>query len=788
MPRLPEALGPRAVSQARTAIVAGHTPDRSGEEAQIASMSQTADGLYAVAGGFARTSDELYKQQQEHEAAVAADAEVEFAGKVRDFLHNPETGYLAALKQDAVAKHKDVKARLDMFRQEAMKDLPPGAQERLSVFLDRRIQAAQTTADTHARTQNSAHLEAAADARMQMAASDALMGYMSNDTVNASLREGVAELNNRARRLGWGPEELAAAKQEYVSTSLSGIVFRRAQDDPIAALEYARANEGRILPGHMAKIEGTLEAEAKQWEARRWVDGRYGGTPMTGAVDPEFVTAEGKNPDLSRVRPEVMEKLGQLQGELGRKLPINSGYRGALRNKAADGATRSEHLGGNAVDIDVRGMTKPERLELIRKASALGFTGIGVYNNAIHLDLGGRRSWGPKNSEGKYKLRAVPDWAKETINAHLAGDFKVAGGDVMQQAMEIADPVVRDAAVSEIAKRQQIEAAQQRMKRQEAQRALFDMVEAGTDPASAPAEVRRAAGLEVVRAMENYYVKKETGQPVQTDPQTYIDLANMPADEFRALDLMAYRDKLSEVDFKRMADRQANAGGDVSEMSMPDILQPAQRIFNSRGIFKGEPGSPQAQEYARLEAQMVRAIDQWAAENPGKVIPRSTVMSLAESFAGTYRAPQKADAGGFDMSPSALRSAALAEVRAKIGTPSKNPEEIADFERAHLEAARAFRANTGQDPTTSQAADMASDMLTKFHIDGGGFVGLFSGEDKFAYQITAEELAAFGRGDLVIEFDGRKITQDEMRGAAQALRAQLGRDPEIYELMAAVSK
>lgn len=126
---------------------------------------------------------------------------------------------------------------------------------------------------------------------------------------------------------------------------------------------------------------------------------------------------------LAGVRPELVDKFSQLQGELGTTFNINSGFRDAGHNAKVGGAKGSQHIHGNAIDLDVSRMSKEERINVIEKASALGFTGIGVYNNAIHLDLGGRRSWGPS-----YHGDSVPGWAKGAIATHLSNGFAGGGG------------------------------------------------------------------------------------------------------------------------------------------------------------------------------------------------------------------------------------------------------------------------------------------------------------------------------------------------------------------------
>src|SRR5690606_25462852 len=70
-----------------------------------------------------------------------------------------------------------------------------------------------------------------------------------------------------------------------------------------------------------------------------------------------------------------------------------------------------------AMDIDVTGYSRAERVNIIRALSANGITGLGIGSNIIHADLGGRRAWGYKTAAGGGE---VPAWAKEAIDEHLA--------------------------------------------------------------------------------------------------------------------------------------------------------------------------------------------------------------------------------------------------------------------------------------------------------------------------------------------------------------------------------
>lgn len=132
-------------------------------------------------------------------------------------------------------------------------------------------------------------------------------------------------------------------------------------------------------------------------------------------------TQAGRQPlNTKGLQGVMVDRWEQVQGAFGRQLPVVSGYRDPKTNAAAGGAKKSRHLHGDAIDIDVSSLDFAERRRLIEIASGMGFTGIGVYRNSIHLDMRpNKTAWGP--THGK---ESVPAWAQMTIAKHLGGAIK----------------------------------------------------------------------------------------------------------------------------------------------------------------------------------------------------------------------------------------------------------------------------------------------------------------------------------------------------------------------------
>lgn len=126
------------------------------------------------------------------------------------------------------------------------------------------------------------------------------------------------------------------------------------------------------------------------------------------------IRTSGGHVNVDDITPELRHEFGALQRRFGRDLVVTSGYRDPEYNRRVGGARRSRHMRGDALDISTAGMSLREKQRLVNMASEVGFTGIGIYGDSIHLDMGNRRAWGPNRKAG-----SVPGWARPMINRHL---------------------------------------------------------------------------------------------------------------------------------------------------------------------------------------------------------------------------------------------------------------------------------------------------------------------------------------------------------------------------------
>ena len=219
------------------------------------------------------------------------------------------------------------------------------------------------------------------------ASRDAVERYMSNPAINKQY--GEYYLREQLRTFSGARDPIEAALVAYNA-------------GPSVAQKWIESGyDDKLLPKETREYKTEIMASLKS-------------SPVKG--DPQSVSFVG---DVSGTSPDLQNRLKDAFATIGlTKVKINSGHRSKAENDAVGGADGSQHLDGNAMDIDVSGMKIADRIELIKALSNSGITGIGVGSNIIHADLGGRRAWGYATSAGGGE---VPAWAKPVIGQHLNG-------------------------------------------------------------------------------------------------------------------------------------------------------------------------------------------------------------------------------------------------------------------------------------------------------------------------------------------------------------------------------
>ena len=118
-------------------------------------------------------------------------------------------------------------------------------------------------------------------------------------------------------------------------------------------------------------------------------------------VSKDFYLYEFESKDTQEVKIDpVLINLNQaFRDRVGIPYTPNSAYRTPEHNKRVGGSPKSQHLSGKAIDIPLlKGYTIEEMAGI---AEELGFTGIGLYQNFIHVDTREEKArWDFRDKEG----------------------------------------------------------------------------------------------------------------------------------------------------------------------------------------------------------------------------------------------------------------------------------------------------------------------------------------------------------------------------------------------------
>lgn len=243
-----------------------------------------------------------------------------------------------------------------------------------------------------------------------------------NAYIKMSPEERVQYLKNPTISIRYGQAYLGKMVQKYDGDVEAALVaYNAGPDNADKWLAHGRDYNALPKPAetgpYVQKVMGGMGGA-------RLAAGPSDGTASTGSgksLDILTGTQAGRQPlEMNGVHKQVLDTWKQVQGDFGAQLPVVSGYRDKATNAKAGGANHSQHIDGNALDIDVSGLSKQDRIRLVQIASAHGFTGIGIYKNSIHVDM---RAGKPVVWGSDHHAASVPAWAFHVAAQHRAGAY-----------------------------------------------------------------------------------------------------------------------------------------------------------------------------------------------------------------------------------------------------------------------------------------------------------------------------------------------------------------------------
>jgi hypothetical protein len=155
------------------------------------------------------------------------------------------------------------------------------------------------------------------------------------------------------------------------------------------------------------------------------------GAMATGSYGPDTIAGYsrvGLTPGIDR----VADAISAVNPGLG----INSGYRSPAKNAAVGGASKSQHIAGNALDVDISGLSDAQKAQALNAAVEGGARGIGLYSsgNVMHVDARQTPAvWGaiPGAAYKGMPVSMAPGWAQPGLqDMFAAGPFAVTPRNV----------------------------------------------------------------------------------------------------------------------------------------------------------------------------------------------------------------------------------------------------------------------------------------------------------------------------------------------------------------------
>ncbi len=184
---------------------------------------------------------------------------------------------------------------------------------------------------------------------------------------------------------------------------------------PVGRLAVAKAPiQGGGQPSALQTLAGLAETVTGLTDTYQELTGKKEppAAPSPQAQPTETTGGFRPSADNGGMSDAAIAAYAKLVEAYGQPLTIVSGYRDPKRNEDADGAKNSQHLHGNAYDLDTSHLSHEDRLALADLAWNSGFRGFGFYNNNMHFDVGDPRAWGPSYSRDSIPQWALP-WAQE---------------------------------------------------------------------------------------------------------------------------------------------------------------------------------------------------------------------------------------------------------------------------------------------------------------------------------------------------------------------------------------
>lgn len=564
--------------------------------------------------GLQKVGQALYDWQDEADTAQAKMADTKYADLIRNELYGDGTGFMYASGSDAMGRRGTVAERLKAAQDELLTGLSPAARARAQTAIQSRYQGALQSVDQHTAGEGRTYLNDASQARITMFANDAIY---KPDQASVELQRAEVEISDMAARNGWSPEVTAVERQKIRTQVHSNIISRLEGVDPLAAVEYLRANKDDMAGAEVAKLENILIPRVQEYR------GRQIGRAASGDISPELFRVA--NDTLGLDENAQREALQEYMKNGGQNIdPATTAWCAAYVNATLAHAgvkgtgsfmARSFLNWGQPVEQPQKG-----DIVVLSRGDPSGPSGhVGIFDGmnedgTIRI-LGGNQ--GNRVSIATYSTENVLGYRR------AAAAEGVGGG--LAELVNIENPVEREAAIQEYNLRVGVQSKMAEAAKEEAGNAAFQIIEQGGMVDGLPLQTRQYLGREQMSALRSYESSLASGRKPITDDSLYVELSNMAASDpeaFMAADPILWRNQLDDADFQKFTDLRRNMitgtrTGTGSEASISAVRTSIKTVMEAAGIDGSKPAGAKTQ--LKLEADMLRWTEEFAKANDGRM-------------------------------------------------------------------------------------------------------------------------------------------------------------------------
>jgi len=603
-------------------------------------------GLQALAQGMGRLGAALQEVRDLEDMTRAKDAENEFALFMQNHMYG-DNGYMLTQGKGAFERRAGFMEEAEKKRRELGARLKGGAAKHYNQASTARMLNVNQQALIHAAGAQKQWVKESSTARQELFAQDALNNVGNREQINRHIAAGILEMRAQAELEGMPAEALAVKEKAYVSGVQAGVVLQLANADPLAAEAYMKEIGNQLEPQTRFSLEAKLQEPVLAAKGKRNGDRIILGLD----VDDAQVKHHGGG-----IESRPLEEIKSRPDGTADYMDVAKSFIG--QHEVRDGAALSAFIkraGGLSIDprvtpwcaafvnavlgaAGVKGTGKLNARSFLNFGQATSQPKIG---DIVVLSRGDPNGWqghvgffqgyddkgnvlvlggnqGDKVSIAPYKADRVLGYrsAGRVDEATMAlPNYQIGAlGYIEEQLAKIADPREREATRAELERRMTLQKKAIDAAREQAVDWVDGQMETypQMDLNSLPLEMRGQIGAKAMQALRETQKKMLERDGIVTDDETYLELLDLYADDkaaFAELDLLEYRDKLSNSDWKEVRGWRRQAREKVADGSKDDkvgleaAMRQADLQLEAIGIIlTGKKGKEREEIAAKLVA------------------------------------------------------------------------------------------------------------------------------------------------------------------------------------------